>query len=212
MALGLSVSHLRLTGGPSVSLAGSPVTAAMPPSKHDPKRPKKAKGAAGRDEASEGDAPPLEKPEKNHQIALNLLHRRSIATDHPKLTFRKWPSWHCNHCGLEFTPGLKYSGEVYDSVITKSIVEHFRDRHCEGGDSAYAQAAPIAYNLAFGEGEVADPQRLRSVFSKNAKGIWNKVRPSLSLTHTSPSDSLAASRSCQRLACSRVWPLWASSA
>ena len=183
----------------------------MPPSKHDPKRPKKAEGAAGRDEASEGDAPPLEKPEKNHQIVGNLLQRQSIATAHPKLAFRKWPLWHCSHCGLDFSPGLNYQGEVYDSVITKSIVEHFRDRHCEGGDSAYAQAAPIAYKLAFGVGDVADPQRLRSVFSKNAKGIWNKVRPSLSLSHTSPSDSLAASRSCQRLACSRVWSSWASS-
>ena len=160
----------------------------MPPSRHDPKRPKTAEGAAGRDVASEGDKPPLEKPEKNRQIALNLLERQSIATTNSRLPFKTWPSWQCTHCGLDFTPGLNYQGEVYDSVITKSIVEHFRDRHCEGGDSAYAQAAPIAYKLAFGEGEVADPQRLRSVFSKNAKGIWNKVRPSLSLSHTSPSD------------------------
>ena len=183
----------------------------MPPSKHNPKRPKKAAGAAGRDVASEGDKPPLEKPEKNRQIALNLLERQSIATTNSRLPFKTWPSWQCTHCGLDFTPGLNYQGEVYDSVVTKSIVDHFRDRHCEGGDSAYAQAAPIKYKMAFGEGEVADPQRVRSVFAKNAKGIWNKVRPSLSLSHTSPSDSLAASRSCQRLACSRVWSSWASS-
>ena len=78
----------------------------MPPSKHNPKRPKRAAGAGGRVEAAEEDAPPLEKPEKNRHIALNLLARQSIATTNARLPFKAWPSWQCTHCGRDFTPGM----------------------------------------------------------------------------------------------------------